>query len=102
MKVQFGKLTALNGEIVRDEKGEGVYLSSLLANAIVAGEAKEDSLHTLQKLELAFKLSPAKDDVIEITDSEKEIIKKVCGEGRLNILVAGQILKVVNNPIKEK
>lgn len=99
MKVQFGKLTTLNGKIVRDEKDEGVFLSALLANAIVTGEAKEN---TLQKFELAFKLNPAKDDVIEITDSEKEIIKKVCEEGRLNILVAGQILKVVNNPIKEK
>ena len=72
---------------------EKVLLSKQLANLIVAEEAKEN---VLQRFELAMKLNVA-DGEMEITDSEKEIIKKVCESGRMTVLFAAQILSIINN-----
>lgn len=73
--------------------GERIILSKFVANLIVSDEAKEN---ILQRWELANKLNVA-DGEVEITESEKEIIKKVCESGRMTILFAAQILSIINN-----
>jgi hypothetical protein len=86
-------LKDLTGNEVVNERGEKILLNKFVAGQIVSEEAKEN---ILQRWELANKLNNA-DGEIEITDSEKEIIKKVCEGGRMTILIAAQILSIINN-----
>lgn len=86
-------LKDLTGNEVVNERGEKILLNKFVAGQIVSEEAKEN---ILQRWELANKLNNA-DGEIEITDSEKEIIKKVCEGGRMTILIAAQILIIINN-----
>lgn len=86
-------LKDLAGKEVVDIKGTVIMLNKLVANQIVNEEAREN---ILQRFELAMKLNVAEGE-IEITDSEKEIIKKVCEGGRMTILSAAQTLSIINN-----
>lgn len=86
-------LVDLNGNEVINEKGEKIILSKFLANQIMLEEAKEE---VMARWDLANKLNTAEGE-IEIGENEKSIIKKACEGGRMTILVAGQILKIVNN-----
>lgn len=86
-------LKDLAGKEIVDVNGEKMLLNKQLANIIVSEEAKENAL---QKFELAMKLSAA-DGEIEITESEKEIIKRVCESGKLTVLFSAQILQIINN-----
>lgn len=86
-------LCDLNGKEIVAPNGEKLLLSKQIANLLVAEEAKEN---VLQRFELAMKLNVAEGE-IEITDSEKEIIKKLCEGGKMTILLSAQILKIVNN-----
>ena len=86
-------LCDLNGKEIVAPNGEKLLLSKQIANLLVTEEAKEN---VLQRFELAMKLNVAEGE-IEITDSEKEIIKKLCEGGKMTILIAAQILKIVNN-----
>lgn len=94
MKVNLAVgLKDLNGVDIKDVKGENILINKQVANILVSEEAKEN---VLQRFELAMKLNVAKGE-IEITESEKEIIKKICESGRMTILMAGQILPIINN-----
>lgn len=86
-------LKDLAGEEIRDAEGNAILLNKQLANLIVSAEAKEN---VLQRFELAMKLNVAEGE-IEITESEKQIIKSICEDGRMTILMAAQILGVINN-----
>lgn len=86
-------LKDLAGNEVKDASGASILLNKFVANQIVSEEAKEN---VMQRFELAMKLNVA-DGEIEITESEKEIIKKVCEGGRMTILIAAQILSIINN-----
>lgn len=81
------------GNEIKDAQGASILLSKQLANLIVAEEAKEN---VLQRFELAMKLNVA-DGEVEITESEKQIIKGVCESGKMTILFAAQVLSIINN-----
>lgn len=87
-------LKNLAGQDVVDQGKEKVMLNKFVAEAIALEEAKDGNV--LQKSELADKLYNATGE-IEIAESEKEIIKKTCEGGRMTVLLAAQILKIVNN-----
>ena len=94
MKMNFVVgLKDLSGKEITDNRNENVTLSKILGNAIITEEAKDQPV---LKYELATKLFNAKGEV-DITETEKEIIKTVCTTGKLNILSAAQILIIVNN-----
>lgn len=94
MKVNFTtKALALNGEPLK-ERGEEIWLNKTLAGVIMMQEAKDNT--TMQKFELATKLFSAQGE-IEITESEKVIIKEVCEKGGMMVLLAAQILLLLNN-----
>lgn len=86
-------LRDLEGNEIKDIQGKAILLNKQLANLIVSDEAKEN---VLQRFELAMKLNVANGE-IEVTDSEKEIIKRICENGKMTILVAAQILSIINN-----
>lgn len=86
-------LKDLSGKEITDAAGEKILLNKFIANQIISEEAKEN---ILQRYELAMKLNVA-DGEIEIQDSEKEIIKKVCENGRMSVLIAAQVLSTINN-----
>lgn len=83
----------LSGKEITDAAGKKILLNKFIANQIVSEEAKEN---ILQRYELAMKLNVA-DGEIEIQNSEKEIIKKVCESGRMSVLIAAQVLSTINN-----
>ena len=86
-------LKDLAGNEIVDGNNTPILLSKQLANLIISEEAKEN---VMQRFELAMKLNVA-DGEMEITESEKEIIKRVCESGRMTVLFAAQILNIVNN-----
>lgn len=86
-------LKDLMGNEIKDAQGASILLNKQLANLIVAEEAKEN---ILQRFELAMKLNFA-DGEVEITESEKQIIKGICESGKMTILFAAQILGIINN-----
>ena len=94
MKVNLAVyLKDLAGNDVLDHKGEKIMLSKFLANGIIGEEAKDKPM---ERFELADKLYNA-DGEIDIKESEKEVIKKFCESGKVTVLVAEQILIIVNN-----
>lgn len=86
-------LKDLSGKEIVDGSNNPILLSKQLANIIISEEAKDNPA---QKYELATRLYNAETEM-EITESEKEIIKSVCNSGRLTVLFAAQILNIVNN-----
>ena len=86
-------LKDLAGNQIMDGNNAPILLSKQLANIIISEEAKDNPA---QKYELATRLFNA-NGAMEITESEKEIIKGVCNSGRLTVLFAAQILNIVNN-----
>ena len=86
-------LKDLTGNEVVNERGEVIILSKLLANQIMMGEAQDE---VMAKWDLANKLNNANGE-IDLGENEKQIIKKTCEGGRMTILVAGQIMKIINN-----
>lgn len=89
------KAKALNGDALK-ERGEELWLNKTLAGVIMMQEARDNT--TMQKFELATKLYNAQGE-IEITESEKAIIKEVCEKGNMLVIIAAQILQVINNPV---
>lgn len=87
-------LKNLAGKDVENQNGEIIILSKFVAEIIASDEADKGNI--LQKSELADKLYNATGE-IEIAESEKEIIKKVCEGGRMRVLSAAQTLKIINN-----
>ena len=89
------KAKALNGDTLK-ERGEELWLNKTLAGVIMMQEARDNT--TMQKFELAMKLYNAQGE-IEITESEKAIIREVCEKGNMLVIIAAQILQVINNPV---
>jgi hypothetical protein len=93
MKVNLTKaVIGLDGNPVK-ERGEVLMMNKVLANALVIQDSVDDPMH---KYELATKLYEASGE-IEIAESEKALIKKVCESGQLLVLIAAQILIIINN-----
>ena len=94
MKVNLSVyLKDLAGNDVIDARGEKIMLSKFLANGIIGEEAKDKPM---EKYELADKLYNT-DGEVDIKESEKEIIKKFCESGKLTVIIAAQILIIINN-----
>jgi hypothetical protein len=94
MKVKFGILKGLDGKELKNNN-EPLYIGKSLAN-VIANETSKDNT-SMQKYELAIKLFNANDFEIEISESEKEIIKSAVNSGSMSILIAAQILTAINN-----
>lgn len=93
-KVNFNvPFLGLNGNPITDEKGQPLMMGKFLANAIASSEAKDKPM---ERYELCHKLFSS-DGEIEIKDSEKEYIKAACEGSRMTVIIAAQILKVINN-----
>lgn len=93
MKVNLTKpASGLNGKPLKDH-GDVIMMNRFLANTISLMDSIGDPL---QKYELAVKLYDASND-IEIAESEKIIIKHVCESGKMPIIIAAQILNIINN-----
>lgn len=89
MKINFNvNLKDLQGQEIQNAN-----IKNMLANAIVAQEAKDN---ILQKFELAKKIACSDDDV-EITTSEKNIIEEVLTQSKFNVLASAQILELMSN-----
>lgn len=89
MKINFNvNLKDLQGQEIQNAN-----IKNMLANAIVAQEAKDN---ILQKFELAKKIACSDDD-IEITISEKNIIEEVLTQSKFNVLASAQILELMSN-----
>ena len=93
MKVKFGILKGLDGNDVKNGS-EYVYNDKTIAQIIATDAAKDN---VLQRYELATKLYNANGNEVEITESEKEIIKQTINSGTLSILLAAQALSAMNN-----
>ena len=93
MKVKFGILKGLDGNDVKNGS-EYVYIDKTIAQIIATDAAKDN---VLQRYELATKLYNANGNEVEITESEKEIIKQTINSGTLSILLAAQALSAMNN-----
>lgn len=92
-KINFNQpFVGLNGEPITDERNQPLIMGKFLANAIASSEAKDKPM---EKYELCHKLFTA-DGEIEIKDSEKEYIKAACEGSRMTVIVAAQILKLIN------
>lgn len=85
----------LKGEPLKDGNGSPIIMGQYVADFILAEEAKDSPMHSY---ELATKLFNASSP-IEITESEKVIITRVCK--RMRVVFAAQILLVINNPIQD-
>lgn len=86
-------LTDLQGNAIKNNKGENILLNKEVATLLVMKEAKEN---ILQRFELAQKLNSAKGEV-EISDSEIELIKGALNGGGVTVLCAAQVLQAIAN-----
>lgn len=86
-------LTDLQGNAIKNSKGENILLGKEVATLLVMKEAKEN---ILQRFELAQKLNKAEGEV-EITDSEIELIKSALNGGGVTVLCAAQVLQAIAN-----
>lgn len=86
-------LTDLQGNAIKNGKGENILLGKEVATLLVMKEAKDN---ILQRLELARKLNKAEGEV-EITDSEIELIKGALSGGGVTVLCAAQVLQAIAN-----
>lgn len=86
-------LKDLNGTEVVNERGEKIILSKFVANQIMMGEARDE---VLARWDIANRLNVAEGE-IEIGENDKKIIKEVCEGGRMTVLIAAQILTIINN-----
>lgn len=94
MKMNFTtRAIALNGEPLK-ERGEEIWLNKTLAGVIMMQDASDATV--MQKYELATRLYQAEGEM-EISESEKNIIKGICENGKLPVIIAAQILMVVGN-----
>lgn len=93
-KVNFNvPFKGLNGEPVVDERNQTLIMGKFLANVIARSEAKDKPM---ERYELCHKLFTAEGE-IELKDSEKEYIKTACEGQGMTVMVAAQILQVINN-----
>lgn len=86
-------LTDLQGNAIKNSKGDNILLGKEVATLLVMKEAKEN---ILQRFELAQKLNKAEGEV-EISDSEIELIKGALNGGGVTVLCAAQVLQAIAN-----
>lgn len=86
-------LTDLQGNAIKNNKGENILLGKEVATLLVMKEAKEN---ILQRFELAQKLNKATGEV-EVSNSEIELIKGALNGGGVTVLLAAQILQAIAN-----
>lgn len=92
-KVNFNvTLKGLDGNELLGEDRQPIILGKFLANIIARQEAKESPM---EKYELCHKLFTSEKEV-ELKDSEKLYIKNAVESGGMTVLVAAQILKLIN------
>lgn len=92
-KINFSQpFVGFDGKPIVDEKNQPLIIGKFLANQIARSEAKDKPM---EKYELCQKLYTA-DGEVEIKDSEKEYIKSACEGQGMTIIVAAQILKLIN------
>ena len=82
---------AFNGEDLKDQFGEIVWLNKSMAQAVAGLDPKEKQI---EKYELAHKLYNAQGD-IEITEAEKSLIKEACTH--VPVMLSAPVLIVLNN-----
>lgn len=93
MKMNLTKaVLGLNGEPLI-ERGMVVMINEVVANTLVTQDAGDNPMF---HYELARKLYEAKGE-IDISESEKMLIRKLCENGRLIVLIAAQVLMILNN-----
>ena len=89
MKINFNQnLKDLQGQEIQNAN-----IKDMLANAIVAQEAKDN---ILQKFELAKEIY-CSDGEIEITTSEKNIIEEALSQNKFTVLASAQIIELLSN-----
>ena len=92
-KINFNQpFVGFDGKPIVDEKNKPLIIGQFLANQIARSEATDKAM---EKYELCHKLYTAEGEV-EIRDSEREYIKTACENKGMTILVAAQILKLIN------
>lgn len=92
-KVDFNQpFVSLTGEPITDNRNQPLIMGKFLANLIANSEAKDKPM---ERYELCHKLFTA-DGPVEIKDSEKEYIKTACEGHGMTVIVAAQILKLIN------
>lgn len=92
-KINFNQpFVGFDGKPVVDEKNQPLIIGKFLANQIARSEADDKAM---EKYELCHKLYTAEGEV-EIKDSEREYIKTACKSRGVFVLMAAQILKLIN------
>lgn len=86
-------LTDLQGNAIKNNKGENILLNKEVATLLVMKEAKEN---IRQRYELAQKLNSAKGEV-EISGSEIDLINESLKGGGVTVLCAAQVLQAIAN-----
>lgn len=86
-------LKELNGETIKDEKGE-VKLKTFCQNAILAPEKEQNAEEKVRAYQLAIKIQEGGE--VEVTAEEIALIKKKVGEAYAPIVV-GQIFEILES-----
>ena len=86
-------LKDLMGKEIVDNSGAPIMLNKFVANQIMMGEARDE---VLARWDIANRLNVAEGE-IEIGENDKKIIKEACESGKMTVLVAAQILSIINN-----
>lgn len=99
MKVKVNqKLVALNGNVLKDNDGQGNVIDATLKTAIVNGllapVQKESGVDKVKKYELALRIY--KNDEVELSAEDIVLIKKCVGENFAPIVV-GQVWELLEN-----
>lgn len=92
--MKFGILKGLDGRDLKDANDKPIAIYQSLANVIV-NEIAKDSI--VQRHELATKIFNSQGSELEISESEKEIIKQAVTSGGVTVLLAAQVLNIINN-----
>ena len=81
------------------ENSKPIPLNEVLANNLVQAK-KIEGLDTLRSLDLSLELH--KSGVMDLTVAERDAVKEFIDKGGLNILVSGQILKIIKESENKK
>jgi len=96
MKVNFSQpLKDLEGNTLNNEKGKGVFLNTVCANALIASPEnnKVDGVEKVKRYELAKKIMGGGD--IDVSVEELALIKELLGTS-YGVLVVGQAYKMLD------
>ncbi len=102
MKIDTNQtLKALNGEVLKDNDGQGnavdATLKMAVVNALLAPVQKETGLDKVKKYELATRIY--KNDEVELSSEDIVLIKKCVGDNFAPIVV-GQIFNILEGKVE--